>query len=91
MNDDVPTGWLASLRRLRSQPAHQMSLPRSWSTNERDGIGVVVGVTCIPGLDPFEYLKTSCNRVSDLTEQMVAAASTMSYVGATTPLARARW
>lgn len=65
-----PTGWLAVLRRLRNRATHQTTLSRTWTIDGRNE-STVIGVTEIPALDPFEYLKRHCNLVSDLTGRMV--------------------
>jgi hypothetical protein len=88
---DIPTGWLAVLQRLRNRATHQTSLLRTWTVDQHTGSHTVVGLTSIPDLDPFSYLKISCNCVSDLTEQMVRRANAIDYIGAYTQLRRARW
>lgn len=89
--DDIPTGWLAIIRRLRNRITHQTSLPRTWAFDPRSTSDTVVGITSITDLDPFEYLKTSCNQISDLTERMILCASATSYIGVHTHLRRGRW
>lgn len=89
-SDDNPTGWLAIIRRLRNRITHQTSLPRTWAFDPSSTSDTVVGITSITDLDPFEYLKTSCNRISDLTEQMILCASDASYIGVHTHLRRRR-
>jgi hypothetical protein len=90
-NDAAPTGWLVVLRRLRNRATHQTSLPRTWTTDDHGGGDTVVGITGIPNLNPFEYLKDTCNRVSDLTEQMLAMANAVDFIGVSTRLRRERW
>lgn len=88
-NRDEPVGWLARLRRLRNRATHQTTLSRTWTIKGSEQ--TVDGMTDVPGLDPFEYLKESCDRMSDLTERMHDIANRISLVGAYTPLARTRW
>ena len=85
-----PVGWLAILRRLRNRATHQTSLPRTWAS-DGDRVQSVTGVTQVPDLDPFEYLKDASNRISDLTESMLSAANAIGFIGATTRLRRERW
>jgi hypothetical protein len=84
-----PIGWLAVLRRLRNRATHRTTLPRTWTIDV--GEQTVVGLTDMPDLDPFEYLKKSCDQVSDLTERMHGIANYFGYLGARTPLERTRW
>ncbi|WP_122262120.1 hypothetical protein [Ornithinimicrobium cerasi] len=88
-NSDNPVGWLAVLRRLRNRATHRTTLARTWAIDH--DAHIVLGVTEVPELDPFEYLKLSCDQVSDLTERMHGIANQFGYVGASTPLARTRW
>lgn len=48
-------------------------------------------MTDVPDLDPFEYLKQTCDQVSDLTERMHGIANQFGYIGARAPLERTRW
>jgi hypothetical protein len=82
---------LVVLRRLRNRATHQTSLPRTWTTDDRGGGDTPVGITGIPNLNPFEYLQDTCNRVSDLTEQMLAMANAVDFIGVSTRLRRERW
>jgi hypothetical protein len=75
-NDPVPTGWLASLRRLRNRVAHQDTLARHHDPSARS-----ITVSAFGGRngDAFEHLARACDQVHDLTEQMVSLAI---YLGA---------
>ena len=84
-----PTGWLAVLRRLRNRATHHTTLPRNWVSD--DVSQTAIGFSDIPDLNPFEYLKESCDRVSELTERMLRIANEIHYIGARTPLRRTRW
>lgn len=88
-NNGEPVGWLAVLRRLRNRATHHHTLPRKWLI---DGDAQTLeGVTDMAGLDPFEYLKRTCDQVSDLTERILGIANRVGYIGAHTPLERTRW
>lgn len=87
---ESPTGWLAVLRRLRNRTTHQTTLPRTWGVAD-DGASVVIGVSGLPALDPLEYLKESCDRVSDITERVLRIANSLAPTSAYTPLARTAW
>ena len=65
-----PGGWLAQLRRLRNRVAHQDTLARHHNT----GGPSTVRAFGNRDVDAFTYLATSCDQVSDLTEQMVGLA-----------------
>ena len=88
-NSDEPVGWLAVLRRLRNRATHRTTLPRTWTIG--GATRAVVGVSDMPDLDPFVYLKGACDQVSDLTERMHGIANQFGYIGAHTPLERTRW
>lgn len=66
----VPTGWLAQVRRLRNQVAHQDSLARVHSV----GGPTMVRALGSRGHQADDYLATACDRVHGLTEQMIGLA-----------------
>jgi len=68
--DETPTGWLPQLRRLRNQVAHQDTLARHHTSDGPSTLGAFGG----RNVDAFTYLARACDRVSDLTEQMVSLA-----------------
>lgn len=82
-----PGGWLAQLRRLRNQVAHQDTLAR----HHKPGGPSTLRLPGEGDIDAFNYLARGCDRVSDLTGQMVSLAI---HLGARSPSAeweRARW
>lgn len=88
--DPEPTGWLAILRRLRNRSTHQQSLSRRWESDAGEASRVVGVADFSPG-GAVDYLGSSCNQVSDLTERLLALAHSLGFVGAWTPLQRTRW
>lgn len=68
--DAAPTGWLAQLRRLRNQVAHQDTLARHHDAGGPTTVRAIGGRNA----DAFTYLARACDQVHDLTEQMVSLA-----------------
>jgi hypothetical protein len=85
----APSGWLAQLRRLRNRVAHQDSLARH---HEIGGNVRVTGLS-IRGqsVDAFAYLADMCDRVHDLTEQMMRVAVLIGARELSTPSNRSYW
>lgn len=81
-----PIGWLARLRRLRNRVAHQEGLARHHGD---DGvIGVIAhGQTT----DARAYLKVACDRIFDLTEQMIETAFSIGAHAVRSSWNRACW
>jgi hypothetical protein len=69
--DPRPTGWLAHLRRLRNQIAHQDTLARHHAA----GGPSAVRAFGARNVDTFSYLAQAADQVHDLTEQMVSLAT----------------
>jgi hypothetical protein len=85
--DPVPTGWLARLRRLRNQVAHQDTLAR----NHVVGGPSTVRAFGSPDVDAFTYLSGACDQVHDLTEQMVSLAIHLGAAEVSAGWERPRW
>jgi hypothetical protein len=68
--DPVPIGWLAQLRRLRNQVAHQDTLARQHDV----GGPSTVRAFGQRNVDAFSSLAEACDQIHDLTEQMVSLA-----------------
>jgi len=68
--DPTPSGWLAQLRRLRNQVAHQDTLARHHVAGGPSTVRAFGG----RNVDAFTYLARACDQVHDLTEQMVSLA-----------------
>jgi hypothetical protein len=83
-----PDGWLAQLRRLRNRVAHQDSLAR---IHEVGGINVTGLSIRGQRVDAFEFLASLCDRVYDLSEQMIEVAVAIGARETLTPWNRARW
>jgi hypothetical protein len=84
-----PVGWLAQLRRLRNRVAHQDSLARH---HDVDGSVAVAGLS-IDGrkVDALMYATTMCDRVHELSEQMIRTAIGIGARETATPSTRAWW
>jgi hypothetical protein len=85
-----PKGWMARLRRLRNRVAHQSSLARMHEIGSS-----VQGLTglLIDGerVDAFVYLANQCDRVHELTEQMIHVAISIGAHEVSTTWNRAPW
>lgn len=63
----TPSGWLAQLRRLRNQLAHQDSLARVHTLGRPSSVRALAP----KGGSPGEALARACDQVHDLTEPMI--------------------
>ena len=81
-----PTGWLAQLRRLRNRAAHQDSLSRHHEAGRVTGLTIKAQST-----DAFTYLAENCDRLHDLTEQMIRIAISIGVRETSTKWNRERW
>jgi len=81
-----PIGWLAQLRRLRNRAAHQDSLARHHAGGKLTGLSIQG-----QGADAFTYLAEMCDRLHDLTEQMIQVALRVGAQGTSTPWDRKMW
>lgn len=81
-----PSGWLAQLRRLRNRAAHQDSLSRHHEAGKITGITIQGQST-----DGCAYLAENCDRVHDLTEQMIRVAVSIGARETSMQWARCPW
>lgn len=86
-SDPSPSGWLAQLRRLRNQIAHQDTLARHHYTDGPSTVQALGG----RDTDAFTFLAKACDRVHDLTEQMVALATRLGATEVHAGWQRPRW
>lgn len=82
-----PSGWLAQLRRLRNHVAHQDTLARHHNVGGPSTVRAFGG----RDVDAFTHLAVACDKVSDLTEEMVGLAIRLGAQHVNAGWKRPRW
>ena len=83
-----PQGWLAPIRRLRNRVAHQDGLSRAHNIGGTAPTRLIFNNTEV---DAPTHLAAACDRVHDLTEQIIALGFAIGIRDASTQWNRARW
>lgn len=85
---DRPLGWLAQLRRLRNRVAHQDGLSRAHNIGGTEATRLIFNNVEV---DAPAHLAASCDRMFDLTEQMITLGLALGLQDASTQWDRGRW